>query len=741
MVMPALPGQFPPGLPMGGGAGAPPTPGIFPPPGPDLMMGPGPGMGMLPGSFPDPVMMGMTPGPPPAPMNPLEMLLSNPDLLAQLMGPQAMPRRRQKWQEPTIPKEGAMLTKARADQMRLIELCSRFDDNLKRISGASRGIFKQDEQDIRDGMASSFHNNAITVEHQLIASIVGAIPPSFESIRRRPADDDEAQAKTDFLAYCFEDWKRQHAHAGFGDLGMEMTKYILGYGRLASRSLCNFSAFPGESGFHFDVIDPATIYPTFSGRRGPVIVTRIFWQRLADVIGDHGDDEGKIERKIRGGRTDDGKDGQSFDYDEMVEVIEYHDCKWSAVFVAGRLVKGPVAHDYGEPPFVYTLAPYGPPASSRTPESAATLDVNGFSTMSLEADLAGRGLSHFANHFETHAQLEAIQSKLFSRMQTWLNEPIWYEKEQLAVAKRPNWSRAAGARNEIPEGYSLVPGPDSPIPPTLGPLLASLGEGLGRAGLPPSEYGLTPGGTQQSGYAIAGLGEHGQVKTRPVVLTMQQHLVAWGEQVLRFYHDNGHLMGDEGNRGVYAVPRTMPVAGQASDWEVTPDMIERTGTGVRVSLIPTPDAGQLGTLGNALGLFRQLGAVGRRDAIKLSGLPGSRNPEQTMREIDLERLKETPEYQLKELLKYVVETEDDPDAADFILSLIAKGQMKEAASVQGTANATRPPNPMGPQGGGPAQVPGLSLPGLGMPPGTQGGRPAQGPQQMPLMPSGPAMEP
>ena len=253
------------------------------------------------------------------------------------------------------------------------------------------------------------------------------------------------------------------------------------------------------------------------------------------------------------------------------------------------------------------------------------------------------------------------------------------------------------------------------------------------------------GGTQQSGYAISGLAQSGQTKVKPVISTLQRHLAACGEQWLRLYRDNGHLMGDEGSRGTFYVPRATPLPGKEPEWEVTPEMIDKTGTQVRVTLVPTPDIGQLGALANALGLLKQQGLVERTEARRMIALPGSQNAEAAIKRIDLEAVKESPEYKLKQLLKYVVEQEQDPAAADFIMSLIEKGMAKEAAQSQGMANAgqpPRPPGPPGPGGGpmpgrGPAAIPGQSLPGMGQPPGTMGGRPPGAPP----VNMGPGLEP
>lgn len=708
----------PPPMGMGMGMPMPPPPMGMPP------AMPGMGMGMPPGLAGP---MGMPPAMPPmdpfsiaAPPNPLMMLLMNPELLAQLTKSKELPRHRAKWQEPKKPTEGQMLTKARQDQTRLAALNRRFDDNLARIRMEAVGVFEDYDEDAE----TTWRSSALADEDQLIAALVGTIPPAFESPKRRGADADESQAKEDFLAFLHEDFRRQHQRRGYADLDMDVVKTVTRYGRVCSSTICRFDAQPGQAPFIRRLIDPATIYPTFAGDRGMTHATLIYWQRIADTIGDH-DHDGKIEKRLMGGMTKNGRTGKYYEWDDEVEVIEYWDCKWMALYVGGELVKGPIAHDYGEPPFVYTLAPYGDPGYTRTPEQRTSIDQMGVSVTPLDADLARRGLSHFHTRFSTHAQREAMFGRLATKMRDWLNEPIWFEVDAMQQGlPRPKWSRAAGARNEIPEGIRLVPGPDAPVPPTLGPLMAVSNEDVSRSGLSPAEYGLTPS-AQQSGYAIAGLSENGRNKLAPVRATVEAHHTASGEQLLRMYRDFGHLLGDEGSRGSYAFPKQAPTNQPNAElmWEVTPEMIDRTGTQVRCSLIETPDISSLGAMANSFGLLKQQGAISRRETIRLMGLPGSRNPDQTMREVDIEGLKEMPEYKLGQLLQYVMEEENNPGLAQFIMAQIVKGKQKEQAAAT-MAGMGGPPGGMPPGGpGGPANAPGLSLPGLGMPPGTQGGRP------------------
>lgn len=727
MVAPPFPFPMAPPDPMMGGMPPMPSPMGMPMPGPmggmsDPMMGmPPPGMAgpMLP-AVPqaDPFSM-MGPGPALDP----KMLM---DLLGDLLGPQPLPRHRDRWQEPPKPTAAEMLSKASQDRNQLIALNRRFQDDLARIRMESVGVYDDFDEDVD----LPFRDDALAVEDQMIASLVGTIPPTFESPKRRLADADESQAKEDFLAYLHEEHRRQHERAGFSDLDIELTKTITRYGRICTRNMCAFQGQPGHAPFFMRAIDPAIVYPTFAGNRGLIVVTLIYTQRVADLIGDH-DTDGELEKKLFKGTMKNTKRNRAYDWDDEIEVTEYWDCKWFGLFAAGELVKGPLAHDYGEPPFVYTHASYGDPGYTRTPEQRNILDAQGLTITPSQADLSRRGMSHFSTRFTNHAQREAMLGKLQTAFRMWKQEPLYVAQDDEVYGKgTPKISRASGAINTIRRDHEqMVPPPDPQLPPTLGPLMAAVNEGAARAGLSPAEYGMTPS-AQQSGYAIAGLSENGKHKLSPVIKTKQSHHAAVGEQRLRFYRDWGHLLGDEGEKGMIAFPKSMPdrTKGGESMWEVTPEMIDRTGTQVTCALVETPDISSLSAMANAFGLLGQQGAMSRREKIRLLGLPGSRNPEQTMREVDIEGLREMPEFKLASLLKYVVEEMDEPDLADFIMAQIAKGKAKEQGAM---APPPGPPmgsgGPQGPPPGGPASVPGMSLPGMGQPPGTEGGRPPMGP--------------
>jgi hypothetical protein len=667
------------------------------------------------------------------------LIIANPELLEKFMPPQEVERYREKWQEPKKPTVGQMMSKISEDKNKLAEYVRRVEQDLYRIDGEVVGVFDDFDEDIDQ----KFPSRHLADQDSLIAAKVGPLPITFDAPRRHPVDDDEAQAKEDFLYRLHEEHRRQHERSGHTDLDIDMTKTLTRYGRLCTRNVCNFSGRPGAAPFKMKLIDPAVVFPTFNGDNGLVKVTLSYKYRVGDFLGDHDDEKETMRAKLARTSDDNGRKDQSYTDDDEVNVEEYWDCKWYAVFVAGRLVKGPVAHDYGEPPFVYTFSSWGPPSYTRTPESASRLDRYGYTMSSGSMDFARKGRSYYDTQFDTHSLREAVLGKAVTKFKMWGNEPLFVAQDDMVYGSRPDVSRAEGAVNMLrSEHEQLVPPPDPPMPPTFPVIMQAIAEDTSRGGLPPQEYGLTPS-AQQSGYSIAGLGERGQNKMRPVILAKQSHHALCGEQRLRFYMENGHIMGEEGKKGTYSVPRVDPyqMGLELPEWSVTPQMIERTGWAVNCTLIETPGATEMGAQANAFKLYQSMGAITREDIIRESGLPGARNPIETKKRVDNEAIEEMPEYKLARMLEYVMLEEKNPAKADFIAAQIAKGKAKEAAQMMGSMGGPGGP-PVG-GGQGPAMTPGQSLPGMGQPPGSQGGRPPQG-GGLPGPPggtSGPPVEP
>lgn len=697
----SAPGMMPPGMgPMGpGGPGMPPV---------DPMLAgpvPLPGRGMPP-------MLGSQ-------MSPLIDLLNLLDAPGQA-GPQREP-----WQEPPKPDETTMLNKARADQSAYGDLLARFERHLRFFDPETPevGVNPNFDPDSEQFWVSSMLRD----EEELAAGTIGTADVTYLAEARTSADRDEAEMKESFLYYLRREAIRQYSRQqGGGSRQIAEVKNAFRYGRLISRNTIMPNVRPGACPFSQVLMNPATVFPTWDGLgdNGLETVTRVYIQSVRKTLAEHGDGKG-AEKKLL--HNADSQTAKNLTLDSDVEVIEYWDRKWYAVFAAGILIKGPVAHDYGEVPFIYTLMELG--EASNTDAPARSKAGTSKRRPSRNETLARQGQSAIAGRIVTHTQREAMLGRLFTSFLT-ADNPATIEIQAIGNDGEPatELSAGEGARNTLPPGHDLKPFPKTDLPATTQVLLSASGEDMSRSSKSPAAYGLTP--SQTTGFAIEGMVESSKHKDAPIIDCIQRHLAECGEQCLREFADFGHLLGDDGNRGRLRVPYQQP--GQDSDptFELTPDIIKRTGVAVEVEL-SVLRIQSLNVMLNALSMAQQKGWITRDQAIRMAKLPGYRNPWRTMQEIDIEGLKEMPQYKLAHLVKYAFEVERDPALAELILRQMLTGGVPGG----GPGGMPPPPGPGGPAGPGgppppnPAQTPGMSLPGLGQPPGPGTGAP-QGPRTL-----------
>lgn len=719
-----------PGMPMPPMGGPPPgpmggmPPGIMAALGP--MMGPGgpppmggPGMpppGMQPGL--------MSPPPEPPPPDPL----SDPMILQLLYQRYEEDQEKEKskkgpfhpaWyednKEALYPKPDLteMTTKATNDQNLWREKIDLFKEDIDLLSPETKisGVYKDFDAENEEAWFSS----ALVAEKNLIKSKVGAIDPLFEVDSEYSSEKaDDVQIIEDFMYAIDQEADRQYANITGSVRKLDIVDNALTYGRMVQRNLPDWKAEPGQVPFIMTLMDPATVFPT-RDVRGIATVTCIYSKTIREVLHDHPECSKAIQTKLLRKQSD----GSKRDMDDTVQVTEFWNRRWFGLIVEGKLIKEPYEHDLGEPPFVYTLVPRGNAANTNTPSNTGNTGQAGSTSVATKRDIKNQGVSFAQYRKRGHAQKERILSALDTQVRIKTNQPLIIEQDDFAIKNgMPEITGGPGGRSQIWRGHEEAkPYPTAPLPGEFGPLLQASQEDLSRDAMPPSSYGLTPG-TQTSGFAIESLGESGLDKMTYELMACEQFHRDNMEQCLRFFRDWGHLLGSKGKRGYLKVRARRPLDGKPNVSEITPYTIRQFEGCLHISAKMTSLRLQnLAPLANALNLVRQgWGGITRYDAIKMANLPGARDPIATMREVDLEEIKQIPEYKLAKLYQWIIEDEDNPALAEFIYKQRLLAQAKDEAQNQRQM-------PPGAAGGGPAQVPGMSLPALGQPPG-----PGSGPQ-------------
>jgi len=618
-----------------------------------------------------------------------------------------------KWyKKPKKPSKQTILDLARKmeSEFRGSGLRERYQRDISLLRGDLRGVFP----DFVPGIETEFPSTALIDEHNLMRALLSAIEPDFESVDRQGANPAEATDKNDFVYALFRQWERDHARAGDGVLRGDLPNDLLTYGRFVIRTMCDPEADEGTIPLKVTLFDPAICHPLRDGARGLKAMVLIYRDTVANVVGNF-DRDGKLEKRLlEDDRGDDGRFRAKLEWDQEVEVIEYYDRAWRAVFVDEEDAINVVAHDYGFVPFIDQLSAMGEPGHTKTPGNRdSNTTPSGYANRRrLSSDAESKGVAHHHFRVGSHQIYESMLSRLMTEFQKAANPPmIWTSTPNSKGEGVPQTSPAPGAVSEIEQGERLEIFPSIPSNSVTGPLMQALGTDRLTGSSPLSDYGANDK-SNVSGSAVQGLSENSRYRMTPHLLSIQMGLGRWADQALTLFRDWGNLYGEENQRGMYMVPRKDPRPGQEKMFLITPDAIKRSGVQMECLMTDLPMS-QLGPLGNAQSLWRSTGAMSRKEAIRMRG---ARNPDQVIEDIEIEEMQQDPLVKDLRLYKTLMARGEDQIAA-VVLDRIVTGRSQQMQQQQGGG---------GPPGGGPpspAGAPGLSLPGLGMPPGADGGRP------------------
>lgn len=729
------------------GMGGPP-PGLLPPgmgmpPMPPGGMGLPPGMHMLPGSAAGPI-PGMqnlqapppAPPPPPALNNPMDDPIVSQMLFATYQGHilDIEESRRgpfhPKWYEESKdilypkPKAEDILAKCDRDQTRFQSLLDRFQDDLDLLS--SDASLAGTYPDFDPENEESWYSSALVAEKNLIKAKIGGIEPIFESRNQSFAEKAKVQDVEDYLYALDQEADRQYTAEFGGHRKMAIADDSLVYGRIVQRNLPNWKAGPGELPFTMKLMDPSTVFPTFEGPHGLGTVTVQYTQSVRMTIRDYPQYAKKIRTEIM--PKNDTRD-EALMLDDEVRISEYWDRQWFALAMDGRLLVGPEKHDLGEPPFVYVITERGETTHTSSPRNArGNRTRNGSVNGRNQEDMVHRGESFLATRRRTHAQKEAILGVMATELRNKTNPPIIVEQDDFAWEKgMPEITGARGGRSQVWKNHEEAkPYPERANPQEYGPLLQAGQEDLSRDGMPPSAYGINKN-SNVSGYAIDELNSAGLDKMTPDILAIQNFYQQSHDQLLRMTMNFGHLLGEEGERGIIKISRSVPYRhrGKSGDTaEISSYTVRCAGTETLCKM-NSMSLQSMGPMANTVQMLINMSIIDRATAVRMLQIPGYRNPEELLRKADLDKMKEQPEYKLASLVKWLVEEGDEGDKilAEFLAKQLMTGRQKEMQALQpGGA-----PGQISPGAPGPGLSSGISLPPMGQPPGPGSGPPPGGP--------------
>lgn len=635
---------------------------------------------------------------------------------------------------------------------------------LGRLNMEMVGIFPRDKEMIDAGEIETFQSTALRDEHDAACAWISSMTTSFESKYRETIDREEASAKEDFLHYFYEVWSEAHGRSGTGPLRWALPDTLQKYGMLAAYIAVDPSN--DEIGLRVRMVDPATIFPVHEGDRGLSQVYRIYNATAAAVIGDFGDDEGTVERKVKKVARQSRGDGR-YDRNFVGEVIEYWDRNWGMVLYEKEVVRI-WEHGYTHVPFIVKYGCFGQQGFTRTPgDSIYGMLPRDFGPALMAVDDRSFDLARMAQPFlwrrvKAHDIEEAVAGRYVTAFRRAMNPPLIVKQGMLsAVEGDPEIDNREAGMTRARNDDEFEPLPVNPMNEVLAPLQAMLDMNRQTGMAPGLLMGQNPA-AQTSGTALDVLSQGGLEKWSPLVMVIEEFLQEMGRRALELVRDWGPLLGADGERGVIIVPRRNPNprTGEAPAHEVTSELIRSTGTRILCTLRKF-NPNSLPSIGMGLTQLASLGIIDKRSMIHIAGF--TQDPDGILARIDEEMLDEVPEIKQAQTLDILyaqaekaLRRKDERSAymallkARYVASQMQMAQQDKMQQMMETSMGTQmmgndltmqeqqmqaegslpgvppPPGPPMPPGG----VQGMSMPMMGIPTGTMGGRPMAPPDPL-----------
>jgi hypothetical protein len=393
---------------------------------------------------------------------------------------------------------------------------------------------------------------------------------------------------------------------------------------------------------------------------------------------------------------------------DSVEVFEYWDRRWYALTVDGEVVVSPVEHELGCVPFMYSVSNIGDPGNMYEQNMWGSY---GISTNSKQQDLANKGQSHIQFLQKAHEQREAVMGIVATELEKVKNPPRTFEQDPMYYGDTPPVANMAGGVTLLHMMQEReVPTPVDSRIQMLGPMIANITEQAQRGMLSAVDHGAAPG-SQTSGAVVEGLSEASKDKFNLWKLMIQQHEAGTMNMALSFLRDHGRKLGPDGQRGTYlSIEKVRPSNDEEGYFDFDYKILHRNSCRIKARMTSFR-LQNLGALGNSVQMWRTQGLMTKVEALELRGV---QDPESTLRQIDIEAYKDTPEYKTAKLLQWMDKEGEDPKVMATVMYLLS--------TAGGSGGGQPPPGMPGPMPGNGGPPPTVGMPGAA---GQMGGAPMQ----------------
>lgn len=558
-------------------------------------------------------------------------------------------KEREPWRFPPKPKlddilaESEILKEDHAYRISMMQVMNAW------LNGERSGYFPRDKEDIESGEITPVFLPHLRNEHFDMVMFHAEMNLNITAEGRAAVEEEEIEAKEDYLRLFWDQWCEDHSRRfGGGNLQAALADAAGRTGLLAAYVAVD----PANdvTGVQVQMLDPFGLYPLWEPGRGLAKVYYIGTATAQDVIGYYGDNAGTVERKVKKIAK-----GNGADYDPRLEqeIVVYWDRQWSAVLWAGEIVRI-YQHGYAEVPVIIETSNLGMQSFMNTPSSTITkhsdtawLQVDGeiWKANTRQIDLARKCQPLFWRLLFIHSLREALATRKVSvfRSNTSRKRPLVIGQTQMSINDGEPENKGGEGDITLVRAEDVVnPYPNEPAPQVMAVLETMLQEATATGSAATTTSGGALGGAQASGNAVDILASIGNQRWMPVTLMLEGFLTKVFRRVLEYARDYASEMsGDDFPDGLL-VPRTKPdpIMGFTDPHELTPEVIQRTGTRVKVKLHKF-NAQTLPPIVQSAVMAKQAGLMSQETLIHLIG--AVTDPRDEMRRIVEDQLNAVPE--------------------------------------------------------------------------------------------------
>lgn len=468
---------------------------------------------------------------------------------------------------------------------------------------------------------------------------------------------EDGQKSEDFIEYQFKQTNRRYIRAGNHDLRRDVAFYLAVCGYAAARTGMRFN--DGRYVFDYMMADPGTTVPLYDDN-GLVRVTRRYQDTVANVIAAY-DWDGSVRQKLLSEPVT-GTIDKFRRMDEYVLVETYDDRWWRAVYVDGKEIIAPVAHEYGFCPWIYQGAFLGEPMQIAGAMRDETL-IPAAGMRSGEYRLKYKHQSYFTPMIKGHRQKEAILSKLYSLWKK-ADKPTWlWFYDDFAKGKGVPEVPVHGQITPLNMNHEdLKPMLEQVNPAIFGTLFQASTAIEQRTKRPLATFGEMAG-TQQSGQQMEGSAESGYEKESYLTNAAESFYTQLGELWLMMWRDWGWMYWKDGEPdfGSMEIPYQGRRARRGANptFIMVPEVVRRVGTDGIEAVVKGIRTSGLAALGNAVAIWVDKGLMSDATAMEFRGVT---DVDEELEEIEYDHIRKDPA--ISSLRKYKVLREQDPELAE-----------------------------------------------------------------------------